>query len=1246
MGFQNLVYAWAAAYLLAEEPLPLALVEGLAQHVGAQVPFAVDDVAVMTQDGNVLVVQVKVGLKLGRVGDSALARALDQAVEMFLSGTIRAPGPDERRLDPARDAIVLCTDGSAPASVADDLASAVRRVASQPPGTPLGTDLTARQDAAFRVGLDHLKRSWTAKAGIPPSEEDLRLLLKCVHILVLRLRPGEQHREAALSVLHRSLENPARASDAWAVLVGEGQAASQSREWRDRSALALTLAQVGIAVREPRLHSRDINIIKTRSSMNMVAMRTEAQLPVGEGLHIPRSVSAVLREDRSRDPILIIGDAGAGKSAIAYDLASARSTREDVVLLRASDVAGANRLHTSEPVEQVLRAWPGGPGLLVIDGVDALRGSGDRQSLSAVVEALVGTRWQVVASARTFDTRNSQPLQRAFAGDPISDDPAMFDDRLEGVRHLRVGDLSADDLDQQIVPPMPLAGVLRAASDDLRTLLRNPFNLRLAAELSEHLTRRERDGLLRIRSRVELLHRYWDYRVRGEDQYGREALIRRLVTAMVAERRLEVAIDEPTVRAEDSAALDTLLTHGVLVVVDGPIRGVGGMVTFSHNILFDYATAVHLLYRGDHTPKALVDLLDADPTLPLIARPAFDFLVDMLWESRKTGGFWPTALAVSATEHELASMAVAARIVQLAHLTDDLTGLGPDAGDPSDLTEPSPKQRLTRHLIGAMRVRAVLSDPSVIVRPAVALAHQLAAAGAGSLRNIAVATDLIITVQLRVPADEGAPETLVSDRGAVVASLLDACRSMPARAEHIAAALARQTEFLVGGSFELRQALRRLLDDEAALAQWGGSVLSWLPDSILPTLDVDPPLARRLATEPFTFVETRDEDVSFWGSAVLPMRESRKQQAEMARYRLVEVFPEVSAKDPVTASLVLCDVVQRQEDPLAGFVTDDEDGVQHDLATDAETHKEASSARTRSSGRNVEWPLTAQAVDGWLAHGYGFGLSDYAHEDEQKMFSALAEAITADPQAGADVLRVLVCELHEPWGWAALMQDPAHPAELASVLFPAFKTGTLLAHPDTFTYAAHLLASAVQTNSVNHVDAESAVLAAITLVDRHDLGPSRKELLVGCLDAKQLTAPALVTQRRALGDDLPEVPAPNRAVTTVRPYSVIDHVRGQGVEVRPELEAVARDLEHAMQLLDDRTEDLTSSLEGLAARFIEASTVFSPPDTPVQFRSVLVRAAERLASAIAVKPSTPTGRLVVEVLLDAWRSDDAGSFLS
>lgn len=138
VGFQNQVFAWAASCLVAEEPLQIPLVVGNVVQVGAQTGFEVDDVAVLTDVGNGMFVQAKVGMALGTADDSPLAKALKQAVNQYLDEPIPEVGTSGRPVDASRDAIVLCTDHSAPATVREDLRQALRELPPSRPGQSSG----------------------------------------------------------------------------------------------------------------------------------------------------------------------------------------------------------------------------------------------------------------------------------------------------------------------------------------------------------------------------------------------------------------------------------------------------------------------------------------------------------------------------------------------------------------------------------------------------------------------------------------------------------------------------------------------------------------------------------------------------------------------------------------------------------------------------------------------------------------------------------------------------------------------------------------------------------------------------------------------------------------------------------------------------------------------------------------------------------------------------------------------------
>ena len=275
---------------------------------------------------------------------------------------------------------------------------------------------------------------------------------------------------------------------------------------------------------------------------------------------------------------------------------------------------------------------------------------------------------------------------------------------------------------------------------------------------------------------------------------------------------------EPLVTAADSAAVQAMLSENVLAVEPGAVPIGRRVLAFSHNILFDYATTLYVLL-DPLDPSRAIKAIDADPALPLVARPSFDLLADVLWEHRATGAFWPLCLEVSASPHVLASLAFAARLLRLVCDRDDLLELAPVSGAPATAAGLSTSQEFVRRLVGGLRAPAVLPDAAVAAVPLAALARRFAENAAASCADEALAADILLGLQLRLPLEPDGPG--VEDRCLAAAALLDACRTDPQRMEGLASAAARQLPHSVKASAPVRAAVGRLIDDDTAMREWG-----------------------------------------------------------------------------------------------------------------------------------------------------------------------------------------------------------------------------------------------------------------------------------------------------------------------------------------------------------------------------------------------------------------------------------------
>jgi hypothetical protein len=157
-------------------------------------------------------------------------------------------------------------------------------------------------------------------------------------------------------------------------------------------------------------------------------------------------------------------------------------------------------------------------------------------------------------------SRNLQDIFPCTAKSTIA--PEFEDSEFPFVRHVNIPLLSEEELLQLESKAPALYDLYRSASNELRQLLRVPFNLRLAATLLENGMRRE--DFAAIQTQIDLLNRYWERRVidsNGGDD--REAVLCKVLAEIVLKRRLQVDRQAAVVPGL-STALDQLLSRHVL----------------------------------------------------------------------------------------------------------------------------------------------------------------------------------------------------------------------------------------------------------------------------------------------------------------------------------------------------------------------------------------------------------------------------------------------------------------------------------------------------------------------------------------------------------------------------------------------------------------------------------------------------------------------------------------------------------
>jgi len=282
--------------------------------------------------------------------------------------------------------------------------------------------------------------------------------------------------------------------------------------------------------------------------------------------------------------------------------------------------------------------------------------------------------------------------------------PSQFADAaFENVRHVNVPAFSDEELGAIGRGSAELAELVNAADPALREILRNPFNLRLMAELLDEGT--ALSELTPIRTQIELLDRYWQARVIRVDRRGdaREGLLRRAVQDMTVARSLR--IDRAALITDSAASepLHDLLSSNVLMEWQdaqgaAPERYI---LTFSHNIIFDYAVE-RLVFRGD--PSALANRLASEPDLLLAIRPSIVFYFHHLWwRDQQRRAFWETVLALLGTDGipRVAQLIGPSVSAELAEGVDDFAPLFASLESVDNRTRAS-AEAAVGHIVGAL----------------------------------------------------------------------------------------------------------------------------------------------------------------------------------------------------------------------------------------------------------------------------------------------------------------------------------------------------------------------------------------------------------------------------------------------------------------------------------------------------------------------------------------------------------------
>ena len=923
MDFQARVSAWAAVHTLAEESVepPFGLNAPVVR-VACEVDQPVDDLVLTAADGSAAHVQVKRTVNLSVSSSSGTASAIDQFVRQFLGW--RTAKKTEAPADPVQGRLILVVGASTPRTVQVTLREALDRLRSLPGDQMPRAGLNREQGRAIEVIAAHVRTSWVAETGSNPGDDDIRALMRLMHVQAVEVGQGERDEALAKTILRSNvLMSPGQTGQAWSLLIDEGQRLIRTRAEADLPRLRDVLGSADVPVDAPTSYRDDIRRLRDHSERVARMLADHADIRLGSAtVRIQRPYVPVLRDAADSGSVLVVGEPGAGKSGVLYSLfETMKDEGRDVVLLAAQHSAFSsmgslrNELGLDHDAVGVLANWPGQQrAVLLVDALDAARN--DESALRTLIREVhrCADRWSVVATIREYDARYSPELDAIFRGTP-PDGPAppLGGPHFSRIRHVVIGRLTDDEL-QQVgeIGAKSLAALISSAPEAVNELLRVPFNLWLAAELLNGGA--EPRAIRSAGSQLALLDLYWEKRVlqgrSSRDGPTREAVLRDVVRAMVSGRALH-ADHDLVATVEAGPHISDLLSAGVIVEGQPHQDRLPQSATFafSHHVLFDYAVARLLLQIS---VARFLDFLEVDPPFVLLGRPSLVMHFHHLWAVAAPGTppkeFWEAVLAVCRSSDipeigKFVGPGVAAEMGMAIGQFEPLLGA---LMDPNDLMREAAESALAHCVRALLAERGVGPDSYGLLCD---LAERLLDGGRTGTAYPASWILWKVTDKGDLSPSERVQAGVSSRR--LLTFAWDQKRRDSALVGRSMRCVCRTFATDVAASATL---LRRAIEP-AHLAQHSSDELMTLADVVSPLVPHDPRFVGDLYRSAFGYSEDSD-DQTYIRRGVMSFTSNRRQDYQIVLYRLVQSFPAFLDREPEEA-------VRAMNGALESYVTRD-----------------------------------------------------------------------------------------------------------------------------------------------------------------------------------------------------------------------------------------------------------------------------------------------------------------------------------
>lgn len=898
MAFQAAVATWFAVHILVRMPVGGRFGinnQALPVAIRLETGEGLDDIEVSQSDEGAIHIQCKTRANLSDGPRAPLAKTVGQLTRWVANAKAADGLPNL-----TRNVALLAVRADAPRTL-NDLESGCRAFDL---GGGWATTCTQRNQAERRAlatfGSIAIPE-WTAHCGSAPVDGDLTDLARIFRVARFTMDEGDSDWREASRLLGRHLFGGEGGGDAPLrdlTLIMRGLISSGAPA--DRDGLLRALRQRGHQdVGSPGFES-DVARLQAVTESELARLAAHGRLPLGPGVPINRESAAPLVAAILAGSLLVVGEPGAGKTgALVHAAVTIASTGGTVVFLSVDRFPGASiaadlasELRLAHPLVDTLAAMPGASRkILFIDALDASRGGPSETVFAALIEEVrdrLANDWIVVASMRTFDVKNGRRFRLAFSGAPANPDHAEAG--LSTVRHFLVPRLSEVDL-TTVSAASPIVGALLASAPSrLMELLRNIFNLSLAAQL---LAEGSAPSAIReIGTQSGLIDAYEDARLSTTSLQQAAG-----VTAEVMTSRRRLSVRKVVIRHDN---LDEVIRSGVL-------SENGDLVSFAHHVLFDHiAGRFHLAWDE---PDRLIAQLEGDTSSAIFLAPALRFAIERLWRFDGEGKSlsWQLIFNIFSAERVDAVLGnIAIRVaVENIEGEGDITGLCARIATP-------PSEAVLAQLLARLAHFAKMSiESSEDVASSRAIAWARLAEILISSGSSALAYPARVLLHVLFEHVEFADAVFLDTYGRAARTMLEMAWS----ASPPQLAISSQAIRFVGKSFASNPGSSRALLDRVLrdphFSQCADREARWLAEQIIPITRVDPQFTTEIYAALYGQAITDNTTSSFGGqqSRIMPLSSNRQQDFNGCRWLLGTKMGHILTLSPEHGTRALIDAV-------------------------------------------------------------------------------------------------------------------------------------------------------------------------------------------------------------------------------------------------------------------------------------------------------------------------------------------------